>query len=199
MDSFFETKKDIAIISCSSKKMKVPCPAYLMYSASPKFSQIYNYAITHYKEIVILSAKYGIISPNKIIEPYDLKLTDNLDPHFINEINDKLKKYENDTIYSYCSKLYNKHIQVPIIIIEGGMFDIARQLGKQRSTKGNVFPISKILEWVYNNSPCTKKSLYTFIKNNWTNNDTCELQYSRLLKCDFIEVKNNLIHYKFNL
>jgi biotin operon repressor len=64
----------IAIISCASKKADYACSAYEMYSISNTFKTQADLASKMYDEYYIMSAKYGIITPNKEIEPYNLTL-----------------------------------------------------------------------------------------------------------------------------
>jgi cytoplasmic iron level regulating protein YaaA (DUF328/UPF0246 family) len=45
-----------------------------MYSASDLFNKAYAYCMRNYDQVVILSAKYGLLFPDDIIEPYDLTL-----------------------------------------------------------------------------------------------------------------------------
>ena len=63
---------DYAFISCVKTKRAYPCKAKDMY-ISPLFKKAYNYAVKRVPEerIYILSAKYGLIPGEKIIEPYE--------------------------------------------------------------------------------------------------------------------------------
>ena len=71
------TKKSnlIAFIGCSAKKLNKRCRASFLYQGT-LFKESLKYCQNKYKEIYILSAKYGLIELDKIIEPYDLKLSD---------------------------------------------------------------------------------------------------------------------------
>ena len=66
----------IALISCSKEKKNYSCPAYELYSASNLFSLSYQYAKKHADKIFILSAKYGLVSEDQIIPPYNQTLKD---------------------------------------------------------------------------------------------------------------------------
>ena len=65
----------IAILTCSQRKSKVACAAGNMYK-SCLFVLRKRYAkdVLGCDEIYVLSAKYGLIDLDKIIEPYDTKL-----------------------------------------------------------------------------------------------------------------------------
>ena len=65
----------IAILPCSQRKAKVPCSAGDMYKSN-LFVLRKRYAkdVLGCDEIYVLSAKYGLIDLDNIIEPYDTKL-----------------------------------------------------------------------------------------------------------------------------
>lgn len=60
----------IALIGCVKQKRNTACSAQEMYT-SPLFRKSYAYALRHAQKIYILSAKYGLLSPKKIISPYN--------------------------------------------------------------------------------------------------------------------------------
>jgi hypothetical protein len=65
---------DIALISCVKSKRNMPCAAKDMY-VSPLFAKMMAYAISLKAEyIFILSAKYGLLALDTIIEPYEQTL-----------------------------------------------------------------------------------------------------------------------------
>ena len=66
----------IALISCSKAKKNEPCPAHELYSPSDLFSLSYQYAKQNADKIYILSAKYGLVAEDRILEPYDQTLND---------------------------------------------------------------------------------------------------------------------------
>lgn len=45
-----------------------------MYSVSPLFQKAYSYCKDHYDKVYILSAKYGLLKPDQVIDPYDQTL-----------------------------------------------------------------------------------------------------------------------------
>lgn len=66
----------IALISCTSKKKQYKCTASELYSESPRFALSHKYAKKSCDKVYILSAKYGLISEDEIIEPYNETLKD---------------------------------------------------------------------------------------------------------------------------
>lgn len=64
----------IVLISCVKKKADKPCKAKDMYQ-SDWFKKAYTYAKNKNPDkIFILSAKYGVLGEDDMIEPYDLTL-----------------------------------------------------------------------------------------------------------------------------
>ena len=66
---------NLAIINCKSKKQDYSCSAEEMYSKSFQFRSQITFIKQYYKNYLILSSKYGLIEPSKIIEPYEISLS----------------------------------------------------------------------------------------------------------------------------
>jgi cytoplasmic iron level regulating protein YaaA (DUF328/UPF0246 family) len=62
--------KSIALVSCVSKKQSIALPAKSLY-LSDWFKKASAYAIQNADHWYILSAKYGLLDPDTVIEPYD--------------------------------------------------------------------------------------------------------------------------------
>ena len=65
---------NLGLISCTKSKQDYTCSAGEMYQPSPLFSKAYSYARKNYNQIGILSAKYGLLMPEEMIDPYELTL-----------------------------------------------------------------------------------------------------------------------------
>lgn len=63
----------ISYIACSKTKHFKKCPAKYMYRGA-LFKKSYCYCLIQKYEIYILSAKYGLLHPEDIIEPYEMTL-----------------------------------------------------------------------------------------------------------------------------
>jgi hypothetical protein len=64
-----------ALISCTKLKKDYPCSANEMYLESHLFKKAVQYINKQdYEDWFILSAKYGLLSKETIIDPYDLTL-----------------------------------------------------------------------------------------------------------------------------
>jgi hypothetical protein len=62
--------RKIALVACVSKKNPIPTPARDLY-ISDWFRKASAYATRVADEWYILSAKYGLVAPDTVIEPYD--------------------------------------------------------------------------------------------------------------------------------
>ena len=60
----------IALVACVSKKNKTPMPARDLY-ISDWFKKASSYADSISDQWFILSAKYGLLDPDDVVEPYD--------------------------------------------------------------------------------------------------------------------------------
>ena len=65
----------VVLVSCVKTKRKYPCKASEMYK-SFWFKRAYQYALAQNPDkIFILSAKYGLLESDEVIEPYERKLS----------------------------------------------------------------------------------------------------------------------------
>jgi cytoplasmic iron level regulating protein YaaA (DUF328/UPF0246 family) len=67
----------IALLSCTQRKQTYPCMAQDMYVPSQLFRKAKEYVLKNeYDAWFILSAKYGLLQPNTLIEPYNVSIMD---------------------------------------------------------------------------------------------------------------------------
>lgn len=107
------------IITCDSKKLTKPSIAQNMYIGSFFKTQL-QWAKKHFNRnnIFILSAKYGLLKLDDLIEPYDLKMGDKNSVN-LQTISKQIKKYKiNGKIYSTAGKEYRKILDKVFINIE---------------------------------------------------------------------------------
>ncbi|WP_394899557.1 DUF6884 domain-containing protein [Clostridium paraputrificum] len=117
----------VALISCSKSKRSYKCKALELYSPSKLFSLSYQYAKTFADKIYILSAKYGLVEENEIIEPYEKSLNDSDKDYnelWANSVLFKLSKVcdlERDEFFILAGKNYYenlisdlKHYELPL-------------------------------------------------------------------------------------
>jgi hypothetical protein len=64
-------KKSLCIINCAAHKKDFKCPASQMYDDSHLFRAARDFAQKNFDEYIILSAKYGVLHPYEMIEPYE--------------------------------------------------------------------------------------------------------------------------------
>lgn len=69
-----ESRRRIGLISCTKAKLNRPAPARELYSASPLFRKAAAYCDAYLDGWFVLSAKYGLVEPQRRIEPYDVTL-----------------------------------------------------------------------------------------------------------------------------
>jgi len=86
----------LAFTMCTAKKNESPglLPAYKRYLASPPFKTFWNAVYDLPVEIGILSAKFGLIEWHKPIPYYDCKMEEQNVPKFVEDLREKLPKYE---------------------------------------------------------------------------------------------------------
>ena len=66
--------KTIGLVSCSKAKLDRRAPARELYSASDLFRKASSYCESSCEGWYILSAKYGLVKPDDVIDPYDVTL-----------------------------------------------------------------------------------------------------------------------------
>ena len=74
----------IAVISCKKQKQTYVCEADEMYSKSFVYRAQRNFIKPAYDQYLILSSKYGLIKPDRVIEPYDKSIYKNPSINFTN-------------------------------------------------------------------------------------------------------------------
>jgi len=105
--------KKIVLISCVKKKRKNPAKAKDLY-ISDLFKKSYRYAqLLKPDNIFILSAKYGLLEPEQIIEPYNETLKDKSSTEIkewsrrvISELDEKIDIDKSEIIILAGSKYY---------------------------------------------------------------------------------------------
>ena len=119
----------IGLISCVTKNNKI-CAAKDMY-ISDLFKKSLAYSLKNYDKTYILSAKYGLLELNDIIEPYELTLNNQsvlFKKKWSYKVFLKIKEKQdlkNDTFYFCCGKNYRQYLKQKInhkIPIEGLSF-----------------------------------------------------------------------------
>jgi len=88
-----------------------------MYSASDLFRKAYKYCTKKYDCIAILSAKYGLLLPDDIIDPYNVTLN-NMSSCEVKDWSERVFKQMNsrfdlkiiDRVFFHAGKKYRKHL-----------------------------------------------------------------------------------------
>jgi hypothetical protein len=63
----------VGLVGCASAKLSQPAPARELYT-SPLFRKASAYAEATCTRWYVLSAKHGLVAPDAILEPYNVKL-----------------------------------------------------------------------------------------------------------------------------
>lgn len=61
----------VALVGCAKQKRDHPCPARELYAPSTLFSLSYEYARRNADRVYIISAKYGLLTEDQVVAPYD--------------------------------------------------------------------------------------------------------------------------------
>lgn len=134
----------IALISCTKLKQDYECPAREMYMPSKLFSKARKHVESKdYDKWFILSAKYGLLDPIDIIEPYNLTLN-NMKANDIKDWSistfNKIINYSPIQIDFYAGEKYRKYL-IPLLEQENIICNVPLRglgIGKQLQfyTKG---------------------------------------------------------------
>ncbi|MBS7649098.1 MAG: tRNA-guanine transglycosylase DpdA [Candidatus Bathyarchaeia archaeon] len=117
--------KILVFTSCTAKKDPNPnlIPAYRRYLPSPIFKVFWENTLDLPVEIGILSAKFGLINWRQMIPNYDYKMQEKDVPIFVEELKEKLKRY-------------NK-----IFFIGLGLYrNVAQKVKEETNYKIDIFP-----------------------------------------------------------
>jgi len=130
--------KTLVVTACGAKKNSEPMEAYKLYKSS-RVKAVYNRR--RGCDMAILSAKYGLVDANDVIEPYDKKMTEESMNEIIPFIIEKIKKYDKIVYYKGGSnKLY-------LNCIEKACFNAKKKLiTVGYANLGDINKLSKFLE-----------------------------------------------------
>lgn len=113
MKSLYETELDfknaLCVIGCSKRKRKNKTIAEKLYLGT-LFKKSVEYCKLMKFDFIIVSAKYGVLLPDQMIEPYDKVLKNKKDADLLlqkidkNKINELFFEYDN--IIFFCGKYY---------------------------------------------------------------------------------------------
>ncbi|MFH1614302.1 MAG: DUF6884 domain-containing protein [Planctomycetota bacterium] len=108
--------KTIVLISCVKTKLSEPAMAKDLYISDFSRKAYYYSELLKPDRIFILSAKYGLLSPERIIDPYEMTLTKmNVAKRkeWSNEVLEELRKYtdlKRDKFIFLCGDKYRQYL-----------------------------------------------------------------------------------------
>ena len=104
----------IALISCGKQKLAGTHRAKDLY-ISPLFRFAYAHAVRHFDKVFILSAKYGLLSPDEQIASYDITLTSMKSDErqrwaesVLLQMKEKIGTH--DELHFFCGSKYRRHL-----------------------------------------------------------------------------------------
>lgn len=92
----------IAILGCKASKQDYECPADEMYSKSWVYRAQRDFIKQTYNEYFILSTKYGVIKPTRVIQPYNTTV-------YTNQTISKKGSY-NNSVFKQAANKINKMV-----------------------------------------------------------------------------------------
>lgn len=111
-----KTKTSIALIACVKEKNSYPTKAENLY-ISTWFRVCSAYVKSHYKDWFILSAKYGLVKPYKILNPYNYTLYEmtiiervNWSEKVFKKLSKNISDLPNYNIDIYAGVKYREHL-----------------------------------------------------------------------------------------
>lgn len=105
--------KKIYLVSCVSRKKKVPAPAKDLYT-SVWFRKAKRFVEDRRGKWFILSAKYGLLHPEEVVEPYDSSLHHMAKKErkaWARGVLQKLEEEEFDEVVLLAGKVYREFIE----------------------------------------------------------------------------------------
>jgi hypothetical protein len=90
-----EIMKILVVTSCGKSKKTSPQPAWKLYK-SPRIKAVYNRRDGH--EMAILSSRYGLISAEEVIEPYEEVMSKKRADELVLQVVEKITDYD-EVIY----------------------------------------------------------------------------------------------------
>ena len=144
--------KNIFLISCTARKQEYRCKVEEMYQQSTLFKASFQYALSRVEDkesqIFILSAKHGLISLSKVINPYDMT---------IKKFNKKERVEWGEKVFEQMGKLFD--IQNTHIIFLAGssyMEPLKLHLDRYNCEYSNPIPVEnralgKRIKWLREN------------------------------------------------
>ena len=178
----------VAVISCKKQKQIYACEADEMYSKSFVYRAQRNFIKPAYDQYLILSSKYGLIKPDKVIEPYDKSIYKNPSINF-----DNTEVVEDATAFwVYVEDKLNKLLDLGCEIDFHTSNDYYKPLSKEIKTKVNHIKQPKafgLTQTVYNEA----EEMF----NNGNDLDTCLVDITKKRASKYNEQPKWFYHPQF--
>ncbi len=193
-----------ALIGCSMLKLPVPAPAWMLYSASPKFSQIFAYCRANYRRVLILSALHGAIAPDLVVAPYDRKIGDLSPPEIAAWRAGCLGALAASPGWDcFIPGDYLEALAPPDSLglrraVEGSIFAVSAAIGKTgRKVRGQEWPMRWLLSWAAHKAPVHGSRVIAEIRARGYAEPTVNAQAYRLASCPLFDHTGGMIRYRY--
>ncbi len=129
-----KNEKIVLITACGNKKEKGPAPAWKLYKSS-RIRHLYKKSKELGIPLYILSAKYGLVFAEEVIEPYDMIMEEKRCKELIEQIKLVISKYNaiiffkggSRKVYKNClEKVVNELNKKLVVFGYGNMGDIGK-------------------------------------------------------------------------
>lgn len=98
---------DVTLIQCTNSKRNQPAPAKLLYDKSSYFCAMREWAQAHDRPWYILSAKHGLVPPERRLSPYDER---GISEEQANRISRELWQQGFDVVHITAGRDYTEHL-----------------------------------------------------------------------------------------
>lgn len=117
---------DVTLIQCTDSKRKQPAPARLLYDESSYFRAMREWAEAHDRPWYILSAKHGLVPPERRLGPYDER---GISEEQAQRISRELWQQGYDVVHITAGRDYTNHL-VPAL--EGRRIEVVNHFAGDR-------------------------------------------------------------------
>lgn len=102
----------IVIAQCTDKKRSGEHPAKELYMASDLFKAQRRYAEAYADGWYILSAKHGLIKPNRVVSDYDVHIGEQADERWVEQVSDTVARISkhNDRVEVIAGEKYAERV-----------------------------------------------------------------------------------------
>src|SRR5262245_38398533 len=191
----------LGLVGCSQLKLPVPAPAWLLYSASTRFSQAFQVARAECAQVLILSAKHGLVPAARVLGPYNLALKDlsAVQRHAWSQRVCTQLAQSRATLVSYCSAQYEQ-LLTPLALehpYRGGLFARATAMGQHGSLRQIDWPMAWLLCFLQEHPGIAWGAVRQEIRHRGYVPVTIDCQCQRIQRCPLYQIQGGRIYPRY--